>query len=92
MLTYIYYCIISSHKQETITSSIESLMNVLENCVMTDEGDISNYLGVNVKKTSDGTFKLLLSHLVEKIINHVGITVFAGLKSREMPDVKFVTA
>ena len=51
--------------------------------MLTDEGDISNYLGVNIKKYSDGTFKLLQSHLVEKIINHVGLTVSTSFKERE---------
>ena len=55
---------------------------------MTDEGNISNYLGVNIKKKSDGTFKLLQSHLVEKIINHVGITMSASINSRETLAVK----
>ena len=35
--------------------------------MLTDEGDISNYLGVNIKKNSYGNFELSLSHLVEKI-------------------------
>ena len=53
---------------------------VLKFCVFNDEGDISNYLVVNTKTNSDGTFKLLQSHLVEKIINHARLTVSASLK------------
>ena len=49
--------------------------------MLTDEGDISNYPGVNINKNSDGTFKLSQSHLVEKIINHVGLEVSVSLKS-----------
>ena len=48
--------------------------------MLTDKGDISNYLGVNIKKNSDDTLKLSQSHLVEKIINHVGLEVSASLK------------
>ena len=55
---------------------------------MTDEGDISNYLGVNIKKNSYGTFKLSQSHMVDKIINHIGFTVSASLNSIETPSVK----
>ena len=86
--TYVGYCIIVSHKQETITSLIESLNNGPGNYLLTDEGDISNYLGVNIKKTSYGTFELSQSHLVEKIIYHVGLEVSASLQSREMPSRK----
>ena len=53
---YVEYCVIVWHKQETITSLIESLKNGPKNSVLTDEGDISNYLGVNIKKHSDGRF------------------------------------
>ena len=48
-----------SHKQEIITSFIESFNNGPENYVLTDEGDISNYLGFNIKKNSDRAFELL---------------------------------
>ena len=53
--------------------------------MLTDEGDISNYLGFNIKKNSDGKFELSQSHLVEKTINHVGLTVSKSLKSRDTP-------
>ena len=88
ILTYIDDCVIVSHKQETITSLIESLNNGPENYVLTDEGDISNYLGVKIKKYSYGTLELSQSHLVEKIINHVGLEVSTSLKSIETPDRK----
>ena len=52
--------------------------------MLTYEGYISNYLGVNTKKLLCGTFELLPLHLMEKIINHVGLTVFVNLKEREM--------
>ena len=45
------------------------------------EGDISNYLGVNIKKTFYGKFELSQSHLVEKIINHLGLKVSEILES-----------
>ena len=56
--------------------------------MLTDEGYISNYLGVNIKKNSDRKFKLSQSHLVENVTNHVGLKVSASLKAREPPDVK----
>ena len=44
---------------------MESLKNGLENDVLIDEGDLSNYLGVNIKENSDGTFELSQFHLVK---------------------------
>ena len=58
--------------------------------MLTDEGDISNYLGFNTKKKSDGTFKLSQLHLMEKIINHVGFEVSASLKYRDTPAGKLL--
>ena len=51
--------------------------------MLTDEGDISNYLGVNIKKNSYEIFKVLQSHLVEKFINHVVLEVFVSVKAKE---------
>ena len=68
---------------------IESLNIGTEDYVLTDEGYISNYLGVNIKKNPDRTFELLQSHLAKKIINHVGLTVSASLKAIEQTDGKY---
>ena len=54
ILTYDYDFVTVSHKQETIKSLIESLRNGLENYVLVDEWDISNYLGVKIKKNHMG--------------------------------------
>ena len=54
--TYVDDCVILSHKQDTITSLIESLNNSPEIYALTNEGDISNYIGVNINKNSDETF------------------------------------
>ena len=85
ILTYVDNFLLVPQKQEKTTSLIESLKNGTGNDVLTNEGDISNYLEVNINKNLDGTFELSKSHLVEKIINHVGIKVSACLKSRETP-------
>ena len=55
---------------------------------MTDEVYISNYLGVNIKKKSDGTLKFSHSHLVKKIINRAVLTLSMSLNFRETPEGK----
>ena len=57
--------------------------------MLIDEGDISNYLEVNIKTNPDGTFKWSQSHTVEKVTNHARLEVSASLKSRETPDGKY---
>ena len=56
--------------------------------MLTNEGDISNCLGVNINRNSDGTFELSQLHRLEKIINHVRIEVSAIIKERERPSGK----
>ena len=88
ILTYVDDCVIVSHKQETITFLIGSLNNGTENYVLTYEGCISNYLGDNIKKNSDGKFKFSQSHLADKNFTHVVLTVYVSLKDRETPSGK----
>ena len=40
-----------------MVSLIESLNNGTEDYLLTDEGDILNYLEVNIKKNPDGNFE-----------------------------------
>ena len=57
LLNYVGNGIIIPHKQEKITSLIESINNGPENYVLADEGDISNYIGFNTKENSDKKFE-----------------------------------
>ena len=84
-LTYVDDCVIFSHRQEKITSLIESINNGPKHYMLANKGDISNHLGFSIKKNPDGTLELSQSHLAEKIINHVGLEVSASLKTRYMP-------
>ena len=68
-----------------ITSLIDSLKNFPEGCVLTDEGVISNRLGVSIKNNPDGGFQLSQSRLVDKIIIHVGLTTSLSIKLKEPP-------
>ena len=73
-------CVIVFHEQETTTSLVNSFKNGTEEYMFTDEGDISIFLGVNIKNNLDGKFKLSQSHLVKRIINHVRLTVYESIK------------
>ena len=56
--------------------------------MFTYEVDISNDLGDNMKKNSVGKFELYKSLSVEKIINHVKLSVSASLKLSDTLAVK----
>ena len=68
-----------------ITALIDYLKNFLEGCILTDEGDISNHLRVSIKNNPDGEFQLSQSHLVDKIIIHIGLTTSVSIKLKEPP-------
>ena len=58
IITQLDGCVVVSHKQDTIASVIDSLKNGPDGFVLTDEGYISNDIGVDLKNNSYGTFKL----------------------------------
>ena len=51
--------------------------------MLTYEGDISNYLEFDININSYRIFELSQSHLAEKTINRVRLTVSASLNSRD---------
>ena len=51
--------------------------------MLTEKYDISKYLEVNINNDSDGTFKPSKSHLLQKITNHIGLTVSSSLEYKE---------
>ena len=59
------------------------MKNGPEGYILIDKGFISNYLRLNIKNNYDGTFGLSQSQLIDKITNHVGLTVSASLKQKE---------
>ena len=47
---------------------------------MTDEGDISDYLGVKVEKLKNGCIKLSQPHLIQQILSDLGFNERTGTK------------
>ena len=75
--------LIVSKRKRTIDAFIESLRNGLERYDLTDEGDISKYLGVDIIKNKDGTFELKQPFLIRRILDKVGLVETTG--SKETP-------
>jgi hypothetical protein len=47
---------------------------------MTDEGDLSDYLGVKVEKLPNGTIKLSQPHLIQQVLNDLNFNERTGTK------------
>lgn len=67
-LVYVDDGILIGPSKDEIDKIIKELQQVLK---MTDEGDLKDYLGVNVEKRNDGSIKLSQPHLIDQIIRDV---------------------
>lgn len=77
-----------SNDSDDINKCIHDLKRA--GCDIEDQGSISDYLGVNVKKDSHG-IKLHQPHLIEQISNDVGINHSAAGKEIPAPSTKTLT-
>eukprot|EP00957_Ditylum_brightwellii_P197618 15055429-Ditylum_brightwellii.AAC.2 len=73
VLTYVDDCILVSKSQKAIDEPVESLKNGKEQFLLTDEGDIDKFLGIELKHNKDGSFEMTQPHLTERIIKLLGL-------------------
>ena len=71
VLVYVDDCIIVGDSMARIDVLIHSLQNGPENFVLTEEGTIDKFLGINIIKRDDGTFELSQPFLIERIVNFI---------------------
>ena len=67
-LVYVDDCIIFSKDKSVIDDLIHSLMNGPENYVLTDEGEINTYLGVDIDKSKKGSIELRQPYLIQRCL------------------------
>jgi hypothetical protein len=73
VLTYVDDCIIIGPAMKEIDKFVESLKNGPENFVLTDEGDIDKFLGIEITQLDDQRFKLCQPFLIDRIVSFLGI-------------------
>ena len=66
-------CIICSKKQKTIDDIIKSLHDSPENCDFTNDGDLKQYIGVDIIRNLPDEFELRQPFLIHRIIELVGL-------------------
>ncbi len=57
-------CILVSTSKKAIDDLVESLKNGEEKYILTDEGDIDKFCGIEIKHFEDGSFELSQPHLI----------------------------
>ena len=65
ILTYIDDCIIVGPSMENINRFVDSKKNGNENFVLTDEGDINKFLGIEITQLDDKIFKISQQYLTD---------------------------
>jgi histone deacetylase 1/2 len=73
ILVYCDDCIIFSKKKSVIEQIIKSLKEGPEQYVLTDEGDVNKYLGVEITDHKNGTYELSQPYLIERLLSVVKI-------------------
>ena len=81
-MVYMDDAILMGPDVDKIQKVIESLK---EDYNLTDEGDLNEYLGIKVEKTSSGGLKLTQPTLIERILKAVGMTDKTKSKVRHTP-------
>ena len=87
ILVYVDDCLIFEKKGSNAADTlIKELKDGPENFDFTDEGDITKYLGVDVKKHPNGTYELTQKHLIQRFLEVVGMS--DDTNSRKTPVIK----
>ena len=86
VMVYVDDCIIISKKNSPAADRlIESLKRGHENFVFTDEGDLKQYLGIDVSKKADGSCTLTQTHLIQRFLEVIGLS---DANSKSTPAIK----
>ena len=73
VLTYVDDCIIIGKSKPEIKSFIHSMQNGPEKFILTDEGDIDKFLGVEIIDRGNGEFEMKQPHLIDRIVQALGL-------------------
>ena len=73
VLTYVDDCIIVGPSMKDIDYFVASMKYGSENFVLTDEGDINKFLGIEMTQLDDKRFKISQPFLIYRILSFLNI-------------------
>ena len=82
LLVYVDDAILCGPSSEDIDAIIASLKNSFD---VTDEGEIDDYLGVKVTRPTKDTIQLRQPHLIQQILDEVGMLPHSKTKDKAAP-------
>ena len=95
VLTYAYDCILISTSMQTIDELITSLEKGKKKFILTDEGDIDKFLGIEIQHFENGSFEISQPHLINRILQVLQLDKknewSTATKSRELPGTSILS-
>jgi hypothetical protein len=73
VLTYVNDCIIIGTSMKSIDAFICSMQHGKENFILTDEGNINKFLGIEIVQHDPNTFELVQPFLINQILHFLGL-------------------
>jgi hypothetical protein len=73
IITYVHDCVIVSDSMKDINTFVKSMNDCPKGYVLTYEGDINKFLGIEIKSITKNKFKLSHPFLIEQIVNLLGL-------------------
>ena len=86
VLVFVDDCLIFSKDKSVIDGFIYSLQHGEENYILTDEGEIEKYLGVEIIKSKDGTMELRQPFLIDRCLE--AMQVDSKMNIKKTPSTK----
>ena len=80
--------ILASSNKEEIEKAIEDIRST--GCEIDDQGDLCDYLGVNVESLQNGRIKLSQPHIIDKILGMVNLPLRSAGKQVPAPALKIL--
>ena len=93
ILTYVYDFIIVGPSMENINRFLNSMKNEDKNSILTDEGDINKFLGIEITQLNDKRCKISQPYLTYRIISFLKIDANdhkVETNAKSMPVVKLL--
>jgi hypothetical protein len=73
IITYVDDCIIVSNSMKDINTFNKSMKDGPKEYVLTDEGDMNKFLGIEIKEITRNKFELSQPFLIKQIFNLLGL-------------------
>ena len=73
ILVYVDDCIVISKDKKVIDRFVKLMKNGKEGFVLTDDGDLTRFLGVEIEYKTDGSIHMTQPHLIQRILELCGI-------------------